>query len=159
MNRLVKLCILLVVIMSLQLFLPCTVRAASCSGSSCEDLNPNTMGCSSDAVTAGSAKYLSDGSSTTETRYSSACNAKWTRTQNNSGGNRYAAGSLRYGCADYCYDKSISSPAKIASGSVVYTMMLSNVYTPPTRSCGSVNKSGPISIPISVSNSKCTGQN
>jgi hypothetical protein len=64
------------------------VYAASCVHLSCEDLNPNTMGCGADAVTSGSVKILADGGnnqSFVETRKSSACDAKWARTTNKSG--------------------------------------------------------------------------
>jgi len=64
----------------------------------------------------------------------------------------------RYGCANYCYDQSISSPGTIANNSTVYTMMLAYVAT-PTRSCGIVSTSGPINIPISISSTNCTGAN
>lgn len=135
--------------------------AASCYNVTCEGLNPNTMGCGADAQTSGSRKYVSDGGtnqSFVETRKSNACDAKWTRTTNKSGGYRYAAGSLRYGCANYCYDQSISSPGTISNNSTVYTMMHAYVAT-PTRSCGVVSTSGPINIPISISSTNCTGAN
>lgn len=75
-----------------------TPAYALCSGSGCNGLNPNTMGCGADAVTSGSVKILSDGGanqSFVETRKSSACDAKWARATNKSGGARYAAASLR----------------------------------------------------------------
>lgn len=142
-------------------FQPTPAYAASCYNVTCEGLNPNTMGCGADATTAGSRKYLSDGGanqSFVETRKSNACDAKWTRTTNKSGGYRFAAGSLRYGCSNYCYNKSVSSLSTIANLAVVYTMMTAYVAT-PTRSCGVVSTSGPISIPLSISNSICTGAN
>lgn len=137
------------------------VYAASCVHLSCEDLNPNTMGCGADAVTSGSVKILADGGnnqSFVETRKSSACDAKWARTTNKSGGNRYAAASLRYGCQNYCSNKSVRSPAAIANNTTVYTVMHAFVAT-PTRSCGAVSVSGPISIPIPISGGSCTSAN
>ncbi|GIM93297.1 hypothetical protein Ato02nite_050900 [Paractinoplanes toevensis] len=51
--------------------------AASCSGSSCAGRDPQTMGCSSDAVSKGNV-YSSD-RVTVAMRYSSACDAWWAR--------------------------------------------------------------------------------
>jgi hypothetical protein len=131
-----------------------------CKNTTCEGYYASTMGCP--GYTAGSVKVLPDGLSTVETRASGAtdCDAKWSRTYNKSGGNRYAAASLRYGCANYCYDQSIASPSPIASSSTVgvYSPMAAYVGT-PTCSCGSVSTYGPISIPIGISNSYCTGAN
>lgn len=135
--------------------------AALCVNEECEGLNPNTMGCGADARRSGSLKYLSDGGtnlSFVETRKSASCDAKWARTTNKSGGYRYAAASLRYGCANYCYNRSVSSPGSIANNAVVYTSMHAYVAT-PTRSCGQVTFSGPIPIPISISSTWCTGAN
>lgn len=118
------------------------------------------MGCP--GYTAGNVKILTDGLSTVETRASGSadCDAKWSRTYNKSGGNRYAAASLRYGCANYCYSKNISSPQPIASSSSVgvYTPMHA-YYVTPTISCGIVSSSGPIFTPIGISSSNCTGSN
>lgn len=133
--------------------------AVGCTGTGCEGLNPSTMGCT--AVRAGNLKYLSDGGanqSTVETRKSTDCDAKWTRVTNASGVSRYAAGSLRYGCANYCYSQSVSSPGTIYNTNVVYTPMHGLAGT-PTRSCGQVGASGPIYTPISVSDTWCTGAN
>lgn len=132
--------------------------AGLCKNVACEGLNPATMGCT--AVRAGNLKYLPDGISTVETRMSTSanCDSKWTRTYNYSGGSRYAAASLRYGCANYCYNQSVSSPGTIFSGNQVYTPMHAYAAT-PTRSCGNVSVSGPIAVPIGVSNTFCTGAN
>lgn len=129
-----------------------------CNGQSCENLNPNSMGCT--GYTAGTVKYLPDGYSYTETRYASSsdCDAKWGRTKNNSGYNRYAAATIRYGCANYCYSKYVASPAAIASGEVVYTVMLALAST-PTRTCGDISPTGPLSVPDSLSDTFCTGAN
>jgi hypothetical protein len=135
--------------------------AGGCKNVTCEGLNPNTMGCP--AIGAGSVKYLSDGGSglsIVETRQSTSanCDAKWARTTNLSGGSRYAAASLRYGCSNYCYAQSVSSPGTITNGNGVYTPMHAYAAT-PTRSCGAVSTSGPISIPIGINASLCTGVN
>lgn len=79
---------------------------------------------------------------------------------NKSGGNRFAAASLRYGCANYCYNQSISSPEKIASSSTVGVHTPMTAYSgTPTRSCGRVSMTGPIPTPIPVSDAECTGAN
>ena len=127
----------------------------------CEGLNPSTLGCATGAVTSGSVKLLSDGGanqSFVETRKSTACDAKWARVTNKSGGSRYAAGSLRYGCNNYCNKQSVSSPGTISNNSVVFTPMHGLAAT-PTRSCGNVSLTGPLAIPISISNTWCTGAN
>jgi len=128
--------------------------APGCSGSSCTGYNPETMGCGADAAT-GPTKTISGGKA--ENRQSPACNAEWERTRNTSGSSKYAAGSIRYGCADYCYAQSVRSPAKIASGLNVFTPMKGPDSTTPTRSCGKLSDSGPISIPVSVNDTNCSG--
>lgn len=54
-----------------------SISAADCKGSSCNGRNPQTMGCSSDAVTKGNV-YSTD-ALTVEMRYSKACDAWWAR--------------------------------------------------------------------------------
>lgn len=135
--------------------------AGSCKNVTCEGLNPSTMGCP--AIRAGNVKYLSDGGSNlsfVETRQSTSanCDAKWSRTTNLSGGNMYAAASLRYGCANYCYNQSVRSPGTITNGSVVYTPMHAYAAT-STRSCGAISSSGPIPVPIGINASFCTSAN
>ena len=132
------------------------LAAGNCKNQSCFGKNPNTMGCP--AYTNGGVKFLPDGRSTVETRISqpSDCDAKWARVINYSGGNRYTAGSIWYGCSNYCYNISVRSPAAIASGQQVYTAMVAYAGT-PTRSCGAVSTSGPIGIPININDSWCTG--
>jgi hypothetical protein len=131
------------------------VSAAGCVGHSCDGLNPQTMGCGSDATT-GRSKDLVIG--TAEHRISATCDAKWERTRLTSAGDRYAAGSLRFGCGDYCYARSVSSPAKISVGENVYTPMEGDIDT-PTRACGKLLISGPISVPIPVSDAYCSPVN
>jgi hypothetical protein len=127
------------------------VFAASCYGSGCTGYNPNTMGCGADAKTGPT--YSASGV-LVENRYSVTCNAEWERTTNQSGGSRYAAGSIRYGCANYCYSQNVSSPAPIANGAQVYTPMVGPDSTIDTLSCGKVSTTGPISTPVT---SPCTG--
>lgn len=128
--------------------------AAGCSGSSCMGKNPQTMGCGSDAITKKSGSY-GDGSRV-QNRESSACNAEWTRTINQAVGSRYAAASSRYGCANYCYHKSTSSPGTIARNQQVYSSMVGPDSTISTKSCGRVSTSGPISTPVTI---QCPGVN
>jgi len=128
--------------------------AVGCTGSNCTGLNPETMGCGADALT-GPTKTISGGKA--ENRYSVACNAEWERTRNQSGIYKYAAGSIRYGCANYCYAQRVRSPAKIASGYNVYTAMKGPDSTTYTRSCGRLSDYGPISIPVPVNESYCSG--
>lgn len=73
------------------------VAAPLCTGHACDGLNPETMGCGADAVT-GTSKNLGNGRA--EHRISDACDAKWERTRLVSGSSHYAAGSLRFGCAN-----------------------------------------------------------
>ena len=131
--------------------------AAGCYGSSCTGLNPHTLGCDNDAKTGPSKTVSENGGQNkakVENRYSVVCNAEWERTRNKSSGSRYAAGSIRYGCANYCYHQSVSSPGPISYNQVVYTPMIGpDTYT-DTRSCGRVATSGPIPIPLS--NFRCT---
>lgn len=130
------------------------VAAPSCSGSSCTGYNPETMGCGADAAP-GPTKTISGKKA--ENRFSPACDAEWERTRNTSGSSKYAAGSIRYGCADYCYAQSVRSPAKIASGLNVFTPMKGPDSTTPTRSCGKLSDSGPISTPVPVNDTNCSG--
>ena len=132
--------------------------AAGCSGLTCENLNPATMGCT--AFTDGPVKELPyDGNrrrGTVETRKSTNCNARWARVYNRSGLNRYAAGTIHCGTGGSIFPcRSVSSPGPIASSSTVgiFTNMTSGVTasggSKNFKSCGSVQASGPISIPIS----------
>jgi hypothetical protein len=132
---------------------PPHVFAASCYGSTCKGLNPQTMGCGADAKT-GPAIAINGGRA--ENRYSQTCNAEWERTINQSGVNKYAAGSIRYGCANFCLSYNVSSPGKIAYGQNVYTPMVGPDTTIDTRSCGKTSDTGPIAVPLPINNN-CTG--
>lgn len=125
--------------------------AAGCSGSGCTGLNPETMGCGTGAMT-GPTKTA--GGALIENRYNTTCDAEWERTTNQSGGNRYAAGSIRYGCANYCYAQSVSSPGAISNNQAVYTPMMGADSTTPAINCGAVGITGPIGVPVT---SNCTG--
>lgn len=127
------------------------VSAVGCTGHECDGYNPQTMGCGSDATT-GTSKDLVIG--VAEHRISDACDAKWERTRLTTG-TRYAAGSIRFGCGNYCYAHSVSSQAKISSGEQVYTPMEGDQNI-PTRACGKLLVDGPISVPIPVSDAYCS---
>lgn len=120
--------------------------AANCYGSTCTGYYAPGMGCSTTSSSGhnfGAGVYV-------EHRYSGNCNAEWERTTNLSGVNRYAAGSERYGCANYCYAQSVSSPAAIANGELVYTRMVGPAGATPTLSCGALSTSH-ISTPVTTS--------
>lgn len=158
-HRLIKMLLILTLLFTWMGLRPNPASAAGgCKNTTCEGYNPYTMGCP--ATTAGTRKYLPDGYSYVETRVSgtSDCDAKWARTTNMSGGYRYAAATLRYGCANYCYSQYASTPGSIASGQTVYTPMHAYAAT-PTRSCGDVEYTGPIYVPLSLSDTYCTGTN
>jgi hypothetical protein len=163
-----KMLILVLVFVLLGLY-PNSVEAhhggSHCKGTSCNGLNPSTMGCS--ATTAGTVKVLLDGVSTVETRVSangtldSQCNAKWARVRNLSTEPKYLAGSLRYGCSNYCYAQSVSSPGKVTNispNNQVFTPMQGLAAT-PTRSCGATSTSSQIAVPIGISSTSCTTAN
>jgi hypothetical protein len=124
-----------------------TAIAAGCSGSGCTGLNPSTMGCGTGALTG---PYTSSGGALIENRYNTTCDAEWERTTNQSGSSRYAAGSIRYGCANYCYDQSVSSPSAIANGQAVYTPMMGPDGSTSAINCGKVSTTGPIATPVTV---------
>jgi hypothetical protein len=58
--------------------------AATCSGTSCNDKDPNSYGCSSGA-TSKIVRTLPGGTTTIEVRYSSRCNAWWARERTDNG--------------------------------------------------------------------------
>ncbi len=126
-------------------------EAASCHGADCTGFYAPGKGCDTDAQT-GPAQTFSGGNRV-ENRYSPTCDAEWERTRNLSGGSRYAAGSIRYGCANYCYAQSVSSPGAIANGQQVYTPMMGPDGATPAISCGQLATSGPIGTPVT---SPCT---
>jgi len=73
---------------SLTMSLPAKpVFAASCSGSGCNDTNPNSTGCDASGVTTVAYEYPA--SSYIELRQSSICNTQWAKTTNTDGPNRY----------------------------------------------------------------------
>lgn len=131
----------------------------NCYGLSCHGYSPASTQCSNFASTG--AQFTSSGAKV-EDRYSLHCNAQWERTTNVSGGSRYAAGSIRWGCANYCFSWNVSSPGTIANNAQVYTLMAApDVYVAPGAAakvcinCGKVSTSGPISVPVQ---SPCTGE-
>lgn len=130
------------------------MAAHNCYGTTCLGLNPQSMGCGTDALSAWSFTFA--GGNKVENRYSTHCNAEWERTTNLSGGSRYAAGTIRqvnYGCGAFCTVLNVRSPSAIANGLAVYTSMLGPDNTVPAIACGKLATTGPISVPVS---SPCT---
>lgn len=112
------------------------VYAASCYGSSCSGYNPESMGCGADAFNADDNSF---GDLIVEKRASTTCDAAWERTQNISGSYMYAAGSTRFGCANFCYSYNVVSPDTIANNARVYTVMKGLYSVTPIRCCGKVS--------------------
>lgn len=108
---------------------------AGCYGSSCHGYNPNTMGCDSGATTVA---YVDNYGGRVQWRHSSSCNSEWERTVNVSGDNRYVGGGIWWGCANYCYNFSTSSPNSIGNNQSVYTSMVGPASTIDSRQCGRV---------------------
>ena len=146
----ILLCTVLVAIVA---WIPSSEPKAShnCYGSTCTGLNPQTLGCGSDALTG---PFYNSSTVLVQNRYSIHCNAEWERTTNKAGAPRYAVGSIRYGCANYCYHKSVSSPSQIGDGQQIYTPMIGPDSTIPTLSCGGVSTIGPLQTPVT---NPCTG--
>lgn len=124
----------------------------TCHGSSCNGLNPETMGCGADAQTHPSVKFLYDTNNVmigvVENRYSlNKCLAQWERTRNLSGGPMYAEGSIRWGGIDYGTNMQ-SINGYLFNGENVYTPMYgSDSGLGPALNCGSLSTSGPIASP------------
>jgi hypothetical protein len=143
----------LVLVTALVPFPSSDAQAASCYGSTCTGLNPETMGCGFGAFTVDDETYSG---AYVEKRVSGTpyCNAAWERTKNISGSSKYAAGSARYGCGSFCYSQNVSSPSPISNGSRVYTPMVGPNNTMSIRCCGRVSSYGPISVPVTYN---CVG--
>ena len=133
--------------------------AASCYGTSCEGLNPNTMGCS--AIQSGAGAYIDNYAGFVETRLSYNCFAEWARTTNTYTGNMYLAASYCYGGAYYNnYFKNERTPAAVSNGEVVYTPMHGQHVN--NLSCGRSTSWGPLSLPVTLNPMNsifCTGTN
>jgi hypothetical protein len=71
-----------------------TVAYALCSGSGCNNTDPQTTGCSADAATV-KTKYPASGLARVELRFSDACQTRWARTVNIGSMNYYANATLR----------------------------------------------------------------
>ncbi len=144
------------VIITVSAWLPVPLRSAfashTCYGSSCNGLNPNSLGCGADAQT-GPSKTV--GGARVQNRYSVHCNSTWERTINISSQSQYAAGSIRFGCSNYCLHYSVSSPGPIAPTQQVYTAMSGPDSLQDELSCGRVALSGPIPVPV-IGSTYCT---
>ena len=122
-------------------------QAVGCSGSGCTGYNPQSMRCGTGAQT-GPWGEFADGS-VVENRYNTTCNAEWERTTNDSGGSRYAAGSILYPLPDWNDSQDVSSPGTISNGATVYTPMV-GPRSINTSNCGDVSTVGPIDIPVTI---------
>lgn len=122
-----------------------TAMADGCSGGGCTGLNPETLGCGTGALTG---PYRVSGGALIENRYNTTCDAEWARTTNQSGSDRYAAATIRYGGALYNQDsQDVSSPGTIADGQRVYTPMVGPENI-DALNCGLVSTTGPIGTPV-----------
>lgn len=108
-----------------------TVEAATCFGSGCNGLNPNSTGCDSTAIrlysTTSNGAFI-------ELRKSTECSTFWARTTNVSGINRYANATLKY----YYYT---ASPAPIGNGEKVYSAQRYSADGAGMYACGMVSNS------------------
>ena len=144
-KRLINFVALLVVLCCIAAVVwPSAAFAHGCPNNNCDGYNPQTMGCS---ATTGGRLNVPDGG-LVETRNSQGCNAKWTRTTNVSGANRFLAATTWYGGANYDDNVSVRTYALVSNTEAVYTVM----KTPLGRSvlsCGLANRYGMITIPVS----------
>lgn len=104
------------------------VAYALCSGSGCNNTDPQTTGCSADAATV-KTKYPASGLARVELRFSDACQTRWARTYNIGSLNYYANATLRYWHFKALY---------IAPGINVYS---NQRYGSGYRACGDVGTS------------------
>lgn len=109
---------------------------ATCSGPSCNGLNPHTTGCDEVASTW---EAISIANGRVELRFSWICDTLWARTRNLSGWH-YAQSTLAYYAFWEGYNYAwyyTNSPAKIGPGSSVYTRMRYDpVPDPYWNACG-----------------------
>ncbi len=111
----------------------------TCHGSSCNGLNPNTMGCDSDAQTypVFRSLYVNDTKiGEVQNRYSNACLAQWERTRNLSGNSMYAEGSIRWGGIDYSSDMNPINGYVPGDESVYTAMYATDDGFGPSLNCG-----------------------
>jgi len=140
---------IITLVMSLIFTLTPSVEAAAmatCSGSGCEALNPNSTGCDSGASTLRSFTGTGYKVELRQAGAGTGCNTKWTRTQNTSSISLYAG--ARY----WVHAHYLSSPAPISPLARIYTHM----HWPANETymyCGKTNTS-PIGQPMT---SPCQG--
>ena len=107
------------------------VRAATCSGTGCDGLNPNTTGCD---ATAQNVHSTTSNGARIELRRSSECSTYWARTTNVSGVSKYANATLKY----YYFT---ASPATIANNQLVYSPQKYSSNGAGMAACGQVSDS------------------
>jgi len=112
-----------IVIASVSSFPLSGIAYALCSGSGCNNTNPQTTGCSADAATV-KTKYPASGLARVELRFSDACQTRWARTVNIGSLNYWVNATLRY----WYYGVQYVAPG--------YTAYSNQRYGPGYRACG-----------------------
>jgi hypothetical protein len=124
-----------------------TTTPVNCYGSTCNGLNPNSMGCDYDAQTYSNYRFLYDANNdligVVENRFSIGCLSQWERTRNTSGISLYGEGSIRWGGIDYTpFINPVSGHTSSIEGWVVYTAMYGvDGGLGPSLNCGSLSTS------------------
>jgi hypothetical protein len=116
-----------------------------CYGGDCDGLNPETMGCGSNASTYPNYRNIYDLSNNligrVENRYSQYCLAQWERTRNLSGTELYAEGSIRWGGSDYAPNIYPEDGTAIDQKSVYTSMYGNDAGFGPSLNCGNISSS------------------
>jgi hypothetical protein len=105
-----------------------SVVMALCSGTGCNNTDPNTTGCYADAATVRTV-YPASGKARVELRFSDACQTRWSKTVNIAGLNYYANATLRY----WYYGAQYIAPG--------YTVYSNQRYGSGYQACGDVGSS------------------
>ncbi|SES28165.1 DUF2690 domain-containing protein [Lentzea albida] len=108
---------------------PGVASAATCSGTGCDNRDPEVTGCASGATTVGSS---STAKGLFELRYSSACGTKWVRFSAYQGGSTRPGKDLQLTVWDRPRNKYVDFFASPAAGAHWGNM----VYSPGATRCG-----------------------
>jgi hypothetical protein len=103
--------------------------AATCSGTGCDNKDPEVTGCAAGAITAAS---VSSPKGRVELRYSPTCGTKWVRIPNYAGGSSRPDGKLQIRVWDRPRDVYVNFWASAGAGSHWGNM----VYSPGATRCG-----------------------
>ncbi|MGW4209448.1 DUF2690 domain-containing protein [Lentzea sp. NPDC004789] len=103
--------------------------AVTCSGSGCDDKDPEATGCASGAVTAAA---VTSSKGRIELRYSSTCGTKWVRIPSYAGGSTRPDGKLQIRVWDRPRNVYVNFWASAGTGSHWGNM----VYSPGVTRCG-----------------------